>query len=424
MGDLDYYMSEEWVTSLYLSLGFRVLCRVIRDRMTQQVAGYGFVEFSTQEDARRALESLPGQSIPNAPGRSFRLNWATYGLAERDPSEHSIFVGDLAPEVNDAMLLSTFAARYPSVKSVRVFTDSFNRSKGYGHVRMASEEEARRAVAEMHGTILCGRAIRVTGQPGGGPADDPSSNTLVFVGNVNDTVFEEEIRQVFGQFGEISLVRMPPGRGFCFVGFASHSHAERAILSMNGSMVFAARNGNLPLRVNWGRSLNSPAAAAAAMANGQQRRMAAAASSWGGMYGGGAPAAAPAASYGMPMTPNPSYGSAPMWSSSGGMAGGGYPTASWPSPAPSASWNPPPAAAMAAPPPPLPVAALPPFLPLAAADGVMTAAPVAEMNSLFMSESSSVRSWKGTGLPAWRLMNPDLFDGLQRDGVCDAASRK
>lgn len=60
-------------------------------------------------------------------------------------SEHSIFVGDLAPEVNDFVLQYHFRQHYGSVRSAKVVSDATTGcSKGYGFVRFSSSWSATR----------------------------------------------------------------------------------------------------------------------------------------------------------------------------------------------------------------------------------------------------------------------------------------
>ena len=77
-------------------------------------------------------------------------------------SDLSIFVGDLAIDVTDAMLQETFASRYSSVKGAKVVIDSnTGRSKGYGFVRFGDENEKSRAMIEMNGVYCSSRPMRV-----------------------------------------------------------------------------------------------------------------------------------------------------------------------------------------------------------------------------------------------------------------------
>lgn len=68
----------------------------------------------------------------------FRISWASFSMGDMSSdiaSDNSIFVGDLASDVNDAALLETFSCRYSSVKGAKVVIDAnTGRSKGYGFV--------------------------------------------------------------------------------------------------------------------------------------------------------------------------------------------------------------------------------------------------------------------------------------------------
>ena len=79
------------------------------------------------------------------------------------PADHSIFVGDLAPEVTDLALQEAFRAFFPSVRSAKVITDpATGRSRGYGFVRFGDGGERDAALARMQGHPLCDRPIRVS----------------------------------------------------------------------------------------------------------------------------------------------------------------------------------------------------------------------------------------------------------------------
>lgn len=72
-----------------------------------------------------------------------------------------LFVGSLAYAVNDDQLRDMFAT-VGTVQSAQVIVDKFsNQSKGFGFVEMSSEDEAKKAVAELNGKELAGRTITV-----------------------------------------------------------------------------------------------------------------------------------------------------------------------------------------------------------------------------------------------------------------------
>lgn len=139
--------------------------KVIRNKATGLPEGYGFVEFASHSTAERVLQSYNGTQIPGTE-LSFRLNWASSGIGERRPDagpEHSIFVGDLAPDVTDHLLQETFRTQYPSVRGAKVVTDpNTGRSKGYGFVKFADEMERNRAMSEMNGIYCSTRPMRIS----------------------------------------------------------------------------------------------------------------------------------------------------------------------------------------------------------------------------------------------------------------------
>ena len=245
--------------------------------------------------------------MPNA-NRPFKLNWAAGGgLADRksvyphhsqnstdgDESrddrgpEYSIFVGDLGPEVNEYVLVNLFQSRFQSCKSAKIMSDPISgMSRGYGFVRFTDEADQQRALTEMQGVYCGNRPMRIStatpknkgaGGPGMGMHHGPMglysmgappmynygvqqpmnqftdpNNTTVFVGGLSGYVTEDELRSFFQGFGEITYVKIPPGKGCGFVQFVQRHAAEMAINQMQGYPI-----GNSRVRLSWGRSQNN-----------------------------------------------------------------------------------------------------------------------------------------------------------------------
>ncbi|KAL1920782.1 uncharacterized protein VTP21DRAFT_11417 [Calcarisporiella thermophila] len=283
MGDIAPYMDEAFIRQVWLIFGEHVNVKLIKEKNTGRHAGYCFVEFSSNAAALKAL-SLQGEPVPGT-DRVLKLNWASGGMGEagRDksketPQEYSIFVGDVAPEVTDLMLLSFFQSRYGSCKSAKIMTDPVTGfSRGYGFVRFTTQEERNRALVETHGVYCGSRPLRVsmalpksktsgsvsrspvasltpTNSVGNSSApgaldhfSDPT-NTTVFVGGLSAQAREDELRAAFAPFGEITHVKIPPGKGCGFVQYAHRQAAELAIAKMNGVLVGTSR-----VRLAWGR---------------------------------------------------------------------------------------------------------------------------------------------------------------------------
>ncbi|GAV69038.1 RRM_1 domain-containing protein [Cephalotus follicularis] len=270
VGDLHHWMDESYLHSCFASTGEIASIKVIRNRQTGLSEGYGFVELFTHATAEKVLQNYPGILMPNTE-QPFRLNWATFSTGDKrsdNAPDLSIFVGDLAADVTDSLLLETFGSKYPSVKAAKVVFDAnTGRSKGYGFVRFGDDNERSQALSEMNGVYCSSRPMRIGAatprkssgyQQGGyvsngssvqGQYDGDSTNTTIFVGGLDPSVTDEDLRQPFSQYGEIVSVKIPVGKGCGFVQFASRNNAEEALQKLNGTVI-----GKQTVRLSWGRN--------------------------------------------------------------------------------------------------------------------------------------------------------------------------
>jgi RNA recognition motif-containing protein len=68
----------------------------------------------------------------------------------------NIFVGSLPFSIEEADLRESFEA-YGAVDSVKIITDKFTGSKGFGFVEMTNDDEAQKRL--MNGATVQGRAL-------------------------------------------------------------------------------------------------------------------------------------------------------------------------------------------------------------------------------------------------------------------------
>lgn len=106
--------------------------------------------------------------------------------------------------------------------------------------------------------------------PGTGQTEEEGANTTVFVGGLDASTTDEDLRARFAVIGDVSYllvetrelavdpnamalqivsVKVPPGRGCGFVQYTTKDAAEVAITQMNGAVV-----GGVKIRCAWGRS--------------------------------------------------------------------------------------------------------------------------------------------------------------------------
>ncbi|KAJ8761875.1 hypothetical protein K2173_005586 [Erythroxylum novogranatense] len=266
IGDLQYWMDEAYVQGCFAHTGEIASVKIIRNKQTGQVEGYGFIELTCRAAAERLLQTYNGTPMPNGE-QNFRLNWASFSGGEKrdNTPDYTIFVGDLAADVTDYMLQETFRAHYPSVKGAKVVIDRLTgRTKSYGFVRFADESEQLRAMTEMNGAFCSTRPMRIglatnkkadqqypkASYPNPQtPTEGDPNNTTIFVGNLDSNVIDDHLRELFGQYGQLLHVKIPAGKRCGFVQFADRSCAEEALRNLNGTQL----NGQ-NIRLSWGRS--------------------------------------------------------------------------------------------------------------------------------------------------------------------------
>jgi len=165
IGGLEPYMDEEFLQSAMTMMGesYVVSIKVMTNKFTGEPAGYGFINFDSDQTAIVAMHRLGGKIIPNSnPPVRFKLNHNSTRLAPGE-IDTSIWVGDLTPEVDDYALYRFFITRYNSVRCAKVVLDETGFSKGYGFVRFGLEQEQQHALSNMTGELGLGsKPIKVS----------------------------------------------------------------------------------------------------------------------------------------------------------------------------------------------------------------------------------------------------------------------
>ncbi|EAS02100.3 RNA recognition motif protein (macronuclear) [Tetrahymena thermophila SB210] len=191
VGDIENWMTEQFIESVFNKVGKVVSVKLIRTKETSLPAGYCFVEFQTHEQAERILMNYNQQLIPGTQN-TFRMNWGKnptntgiikqpttqanngygnnqYGMMQQPViqmppiQEFSIYVGELELGINEQQLAEHFRSKYSSVIGSKIITEPTSKmSKGYGFVKFSNPIEGQRAIHEMNGSLFKGKFIKVS----------------------------------------------------------------------------------------------------------------------------------------------------------------------------------------------------------------------------------------------------------------------
>lgn len=146
---------------------------------------------------------------------------------------------NLSPEVDNKALYDTFS-QFGKILSSKIATGPGGESKGHGFVQYEDEASAQAAIDTVNGKELVGQQVFV------GPfkrREDRDTGvdkyTNLYVKNLDESVTDETLQEVFGKFGSLSsavVMKDDDGKskGFGFVNYEKSEDAHAAVEELNG----------------------------------------------------------------------------------------------------------------------------------------------------------------------------------------------
>lgn len=169
--------------------------------------------------------------------------------SQRDPAlrktgSGNVFIKNLDGAIDNKALHDTFSA-FGNILSCKVATDDLGNSKGFGFVHYETDNAAAEAIKHVNGMLLNDKKVfvgaHVSKKERMSKFETMKQNfTNIYVKNVDEEVSEEEFSKLFEKFGAVTscaLARDQDGvsRGFGFVNYEDHEHAEKAVEELHES---------------------------------------------------------------------------------------------------------------------------------------------------------------------------------------------
>lgn len=185
-----------------------------------------------------ATEKAPTQAPSDAPAPPMQSG----GEGPTPFHSASLYVGDLAPDVNEGLLFEIFNAVGP-VASIRVCRDAVTRrSLGYAYVNYHQLSDAERALDTMNFSMIKDRPCRIMWSQ-----RDPSLRRSgvgnIFVKNLHVSIDNKQLYDTFSLFGNILSCKVVTDRetgdskGYGYVHYETAEAANAAIDKLDGMLI-------------------------------------------------------------------------------------------------------------------------------------------------------------------------------------------
>ncbi|KAM3964046.1 LOW QUALITY PROTEIN: sex-lethal [Aphomia sociella] len=145
---LPQTMTEKDLYAMFMAIGPIESCRVMKDFKTGYSYGFGFVNFTREEDAARAIETFNGYQLRNK-----RLKVSYARPSGDDIKETNLYVTNLPRAITEDQLETIFG-KYGRIVQKHILRDKSNGTpRGVAFVRFDKREEAQEAIAALNNVI-------------------------------------------------------------------------------------------------------------------------------------------------------------------------------------------------------------------------------------------------------------------------------
>lgn len=250
--NLDPDIEVSQLHDAFANFGEIISCKIPSDLVTKDgekkyvSRGYGYVQFRNPDDAKQAMTDLKDASINGRP-----VEIQPFCRRQHQNPENTFvncYIKNFPESFKDSDLKQLFE-EYGTPVSCKIMVDDNGKSKQFGFCSMSTHDEALKATENLNGreieglTISCGRAmtkaerqkeIEKQSEKWRRANYEKYKGRNLYVRNFDENVNDEELKEIFSQFGELESVKVMRdkdgnSRKFGFVCYQTPEQAEDCI---------------------------------------------------------------------------------------------------------------------------------------------------------------------------------------------------
>lgn len=231
VGDLNIDVDDETLAAQFREFPSFIQAHVMWDMQTGRSRGYGFVSFSSEEDAQKAMETMQGKELS---GRQIRINWAT--KRERNNNNNG----------------NNYGGRGGGFRPYG--NNRNNRNMMQPAMGMPMDGMMPMQQAQQNGQQVNQQQQPMVPPPVNPQAIEdmirsaPARITTAYIGNIQHFATEADLIPLLQNFGFILDFTYYPEKGHCFIKYDTHEQAAVCIVAL-ANFPFQGRN----LKTGWGK---------------------------------------------------------------------------------------------------------------------------------------------------------------------------
>ncbi|KAK1434174.1 hypothetical protein QVD17_11093 [Tagetes erecta] len=241
--NLDSSVDDRKLEKVFAVFGMVLSCKIARydDGKSK---GFGFVHFCSEDSALDALSALNGSVLH---GKTLTVAKFITRSERKEPQFTNVYVKHLDKDFTDSSLKEVFS-KYGKITSAIIMKDAEGKSRGFGFVNFESHENAVNAIEALNAAEIgtkkwfVGKAMMKAEREAflrrSHKKQEPKISNL-FVRNLSTFVTENDLKQMFGAFGNVTFVKVirfknGVSKGIAYICFSKPEEAKKAMAFLNG----------------------------------------------------------------------------------------------------------------------------------------------------------------------------------------------